>query len=268
MRRQFHPSKAANRSRLCCHQCPSPVVELTGADVVPARTSVGEAPDAKLSAAIVCFCSTVQRRRRSPRGINASAISVRSYDCSDDARCRRNHRGRDRSVSSAKRSIPAAVTAMWGRRNAYPPSTAPVVTPAIEQEARELTSQQSGDSITQWINAYKNAYSRGMPPIYCNAILPCLEGARDYAVTVGMEGIAAEATRYANTIPRVVVPPVVPAQNPKQAAGATVSFLNQIQSLDGLWAFGKNFGTEHPFWSGIILVGFLTILSGVANSRT
>ena len=32
---------------------------------------VGDAPGAKLCAAIVCFCSVVQRRRRSPRGIKS-----------------------------------------------------------------------------------------------------------------------------------------------------------------------------------------------------
>src|SRR3954452_13358082 len=34
-------------------------------------TSVGDAPGARLWAAIVCFCSVVQRRRRSPRGIKS-----------------------------------------------------------------------------------------------------------------------------------------------------------------------------------------------------
>jgi hypothetical protein len=38
--------------------------------------SVGDAPGARLCAAIVCFCSIVQRRRRSPRGINVCALSV------------------------------------------------------------------------------------------------------------------------------------------------------------------------------------------------
>src|SRR5664279_4451629 len=32
---------------------------------------VGDAPGARLWAAIVCFCSVVQRRRRSPRGIKS-----------------------------------------------------------------------------------------------------------------------------------------------------------------------------------------------------
>src|SRR3954454_4482496 len=35
-------------------------------------TSVGDAPGARLWAAIVCFCSVVQRRRRSPRGIKST----------------------------------------------------------------------------------------------------------------------------------------------------------------------------------------------------
>jgi hypothetical protein len=34
-------------------------------------TSVGDAPGARLCAAIVCFCSIVHRRRRSPRVINS-----------------------------------------------------------------------------------------------------------------------------------------------------------------------------------------------------
>ncbi len=34
-------------------------------------TSVGDAPATKLCAAIICFCSVVQRRRRSPRGIKS-----------------------------------------------------------------------------------------------------------------------------------------------------------------------------------------------------
>jgi hypothetical protein len=34
-------------------------------------TSLGEAPGAKLCAAIACFSSAVQRRRRSPRVINS-----------------------------------------------------------------------------------------------------------------------------------------------------------------------------------------------------
>jgi hypothetical protein len=34
-------------------------------------TSVGEAPGERLCAAIVCFCSVVHRRRRSPRVINS-----------------------------------------------------------------------------------------------------------------------------------------------------------------------------------------------------
>src|ERR1700753_3060263 len=34
-------------------------------------TFVGDAPGARLCAAIVCFCSVVQRRRRSPRGIKS-----------------------------------------------------------------------------------------------------------------------------------------------------------------------------------------------------
>src|SRR3954452_18100345 len=34
-------------------------------------TSVGDAPGARLWAAIVCFCSVVQRRRRLPRGIKS-----------------------------------------------------------------------------------------------------------------------------------------------------------------------------------------------------
>ena len=93
-----------------------------------------------------------------------------------------------------------------------PPSTLPVITPAVEQEAREGTAQQSGERVTQWINAYTNAYSRGMPPLYCDVNLPCLEGARDYAVTIGMEGIAAEAKRYADAIPKHVAPPIVPAR--------------------------------------------------------
>ena len=93
-----------------------------------------------------------------------------------------------------------------------PPSTLPVITPAVEQEAREGTPQQSGERVTQWINAYTNAYSRGMPPLYCDVNLPCLEGARDYAVTIGMEGIAAEAKRYADAIPKHVAPPIVPAR--------------------------------------------------------
>src|SRR5208337_4644774 len=33
---------------------------------------VGDAPGARLCAAIVCFCSVVQRRRRSPRGIKST----------------------------------------------------------------------------------------------------------------------------------------------------------------------------------------------------
>jgi hypothetical protein len=37
LRRQLYLGKATNRSRLCRHQCSSPVVELTGADAVPAR---------------------------------------------------------------------------------------------------------------------------------------------------------------------------------------------------------------------------------------
>ena len=35
-------------------------------------TSVGDTPGARLCAAIVCFCSIVQRRRRSPRGIKST----------------------------------------------------------------------------------------------------------------------------------------------------------------------------------------------------
>jgi hypothetical protein len=34
-------------------------------------TSVGETPGERLCAAIVCFCSVVQRRHRSPRGISS-----------------------------------------------------------------------------------------------------------------------------------------------------------------------------------------------------
>src|SRR3954447_7393678 len=34
-------------------------------------TFVGDAPGIRLWAAIVCFCSVVQRRRRSPRGIKS-----------------------------------------------------------------------------------------------------------------------------------------------------------------------------------------------------
>src|SRR4051794_13732892 len=34
-------------------------------------TSVGDAPGARLWAAIICFCSVVQRRRRSPRAIKS-----------------------------------------------------------------------------------------------------------------------------------------------------------------------------------------------------
>ena len=68
-----------------------------------------------------------------------------------------------------------------------PPSTAPVITPVILQEARAQTVQPSDDKVAQWINAYAYAYSHGMPPVYCDGKLPCLEGARDYAVTVGME---------------------------------------------------------------------------------
>ena len=37
LRRQLYLGKATNRSRLCRHQCSSPVVELTRADAVPAR---------------------------------------------------------------------------------------------------------------------------------------------------------------------------------------------------------------------------------------
>ena len=45
--------------------------QLPAADAILTRHSVCDAPSPRLCAAIVCFCSIVQRRRRSPRVINS-----------------------------------------------------------------------------------------------------------------------------------------------------------------------------------------------------
>src|SRR3954447_15269131 len=83
-------------------------------------TSVGDAPGARLWAAIVCFCSVGQRRRRAPRGIKSTrrvgallrlVVCALSVDAAVPAGVA--------FVSIGESTILNPGKAMWGPRNAY-----------------------------------------------------------------------------------------------------------------------------------------------------